>query len=62
MRGIDCIVVLTGLLLLPAGTAGARDRSPEHARPLRVMVTNDDGVAAPGIDGLVALQGGAQGW
>jgi 5'/3'-nucleotidase SurE len=38
--------VLFGLLLSIAGVAAA-------AQPLKVLVTNDDGVAAPGIDVLV---------
>lgn len=48
MQRVRYAVVLTGLLVL-AGLGAA----PASAQPLKVLVTNDDGISAPGIDVLV---------
>lgn len=45
MRRSTGFVLIAGLLLIVA--------APVSAKPLKVLVTNDDGVAAPGIDVLV---------
>jgi len=53
MRGW-AIGVLAAVVAIAAGCGGSSSRAAE---PLRVLVTNDDGVAAPGIAALVqALQ------
>src|SRR3954447_11913401 len=49
-------VVAFACVALFAGEPGAQGAPLEQARPhraLRVLVTNDDGVGAPGIDALV---------
>src|SRR5690349_16107233 len=56
------LVVVSICLALVAGGAAAQGASPTRnaanaapstTRPLRVLVTNDDGVGAPGIDAVV---------
>lgn len=40
---------LLASMLLGLGTQAQADESPEPAPPLRILLTNDDGVAAPGL-------------
>src|SRR4051795_12180535 len=46
------VVALTGLALLTGGAAGGTG-AVAAPRPLRILITNDDGVGAPGIDAVV---------
>src|SRR4051812_22277311 len=46
------VVGLIGLALVTGGAAGSTGAGAAD-RPLRVLVTNDDGVGAPGIDAIV---------
>jgi 5'-nucleotidase len=49
-RSIACLLVL---LLAACSDGGARAGAPPFPRPIKVLVANDDGVGAPGIDALV---------
>ncbi len=49
-RGIPIVIVLFALALASACGAGAP--APPAARPLAILITNDDGIEAPGIAAL----------
>lgn len=49
LRAGALLAVAAALTLLPA----VADAAPKKIKPLRVLVANDDGVKAPGIDALV---------
>ena len=47
------LILLLGACLAACSDSGARASAPAFPNPLKVLVSNDDGVGAPGIDALV---------